>query len=119
MKGMRLAMVAALALCSLAALPRWAAAQSEVRIELPQDDPFPAAPEIFVRAVFFPVNTFPRRIRLRLALDINFGRVVYDSTMAGDEPRFGTITTASRTPGREASTASISPGSMRKPRSFT
>ncbi|MEP6999553.1 MAG: hypothetical protein ABI969_03685 [bacterium] len=72
-------------------LPRSAYAQSQVRIELPPDVPFPAAPLITVRAVNFDFSSAPRRIRLRLALDEAFGLVVYDSTIVGDEPRFGTI----------------------------
>jgi hypothetical protein len=87
---MRLVLAAALAGLMLGALPLAARAQGELLIDLPTVTPFPAAPEILVRAVFFPVTSFPRTIRLRLALDANFGRVVYDSTQAGDEPRFTT-----------------------------
>jgi hypothetical protein len=85
------AVTAVLGVLSCVALPRTVRAQSEVRIELPPDNPFPAAPQIFVRAVNFDASTAPRRARLRLALDQNFGLVVYDSTIIGDEPRFGTI----------------------------
>ena len=78
--------VALLAL--VAAVPARAQEPGSIRIDLPADDPFPAAPEIFVRAILFPDSTAPRRVRLRLALDAAFGLVVYDSTIVGDEPRF-------------------------------
>lgn len=91
MRRLSLAVTAVLGVLSCVALPRTVRAQSEVRIELPPDNPFPAAPQIFVRAVNFEPSTAPRRVRLRLALDANFGLVVYDSTIIGDEPRFGTI----------------------------
>ena len=91
MRRLHVAVAAALGVLWCIALPRTVRAQSEVRIELPPDNPFPAAPQIFVRAVNFDLGTAPRRVRLRLALDEGFGLVVYDSTIAGDEPRFGTI----------------------------
>jgi hypothetical protein len=90
-RRLSIAVTAVLAVLSCVTLPRTARAQSVVRIELPPDNPFPAAPQIFVRAVNFDPGTAPRRVRLRLALDGNFGLVVYDSTIAGDEPRFGMI----------------------------
>ena len=73
------------------ALPSVGRAQGEIRIELPPDTPFPAAPQFYVRAINFDPATAPRRVRVRMALDQGFGLVVYDSTIAGDEPRFGTI----------------------------
>ena len=73
------------------ALPSVGRAQGEIRIELPPDTPFPAAPQFYVRAINFDPATAPRRVRVRMALDQAFGLVVYDSTIAGDEPRFGTI----------------------------
>ena len=73
------------------ALPGVGLAQGEIRIELPPDTPFPAAPQFYVRAVNFDPSTAPRRVRVRMAIDQGFGLVVYDSTIAGDEPRFGTI----------------------------
>ena len=90
MRCLRVAVRAALGVLSCIALPRTGRAQSEVRIELPPDNPFPAAPQIFVRAINFGSGTAPRQIRLRLALDGGFGLIVYDSTIVGDEPRFGT-----------------------------
>ena len=90
MRRLRVAVTAALGVLSCVVLPRIVRAQSEVRIELPPDNPFPAAPLIFVRAVNFGASTAPRRVRLRLALDAGFGLIVYDSTIAADEPRFGT-----------------------------
>ena len=87
----RVAMAVALGAVAGIASPRLARAQTEVRIELPPDNPFPAAPLIFVRAINFSPASAPLRIRLRLALDEGFGLVVYDSTIAGDEPRFGTV----------------------------
>lgn len=72
------------------ALPAAARAQGEITVELPRDDPFPAAPEIRVHAVTFPDSTAPRRIRLRLSLDPAGGLVVFDSTIAGDDARFTT-----------------------------
>ena len=87
---MCLSAAAALGAAAVGAVPRLAQAQTEVRIELPPDNPFPAAPLIFVRAINFPPASAPFRVRLRLALDAGFGLVVYDSTIAGDEPRFGT-----------------------------
>lgn len=91
MTRLHVAVAAALGVLWCVALPRTVCAQSEVRIELPPDNPFPAAPQIFVRAVNFSTSTAPRRVRLRLALDEGFGLVVYDSTILGDEPRFGTL----------------------------
>ena len=91
MRRQHIVVTAALGVLSCLAPPRRAGAQSEVRIELPPDNPFPAAPQIFVRAVNFGPASAPRRARLRLALDQGFGLVVYDSTILGDEPRFGTI----------------------------
>lgn len=91
MRATRLVMAAALALVSLVALPVASRAQGEVRIELPFDDPFPAAPEIVVRAVGFTDNTISRRIRLRLGLDAGMGLVVYDSIFTTDVARFRTI----------------------------
>jgi hypothetical protein len=86
---MRMA-AAAWAVLAALALPHLARAQSDVRIDLPQIVPFPAAPEITVHAITFADSTAPRRIRLRLALDAGFGLVVYDSTVAGDDARFTT-----------------------------
>ena len=83
------ALAAVLGLLVSVGLPATVRAQTEVRIELPPDNPFPAAPQIFVRAINFNTGTAPRSARLRLALDEGFGLVVYDSTIAGDEPRFG------------------------------
>lgn len=72
-------------------LPGVGLAQGEIRIELPPDTPFPAAPQFYVRAINFDPATAPRRVRVRMALDQGFGLVVYDSTISGDEPRFGTV----------------------------
>ena len=88
---MRLARAAVLWLLAALVLPSVALAQGEIRIELPPDTPFPAAPQFYVRAINFDPSTAPHRIRVRMALDQGFGLVVYDSTIAGDEPRFGTI----------------------------
>lgn len=82
---------AAVILLSLVTLPRTASAQGEVFVDLPSDVPFPAAPQIFVRAVGFADTSQPLRIRLRLALDNSIGLVVYDSTQAGNEPVFSTL----------------------------
>ena len=82
---------AAVLLLSLVALPRTLSAQGEVFIDLPSDVPFPAAPQIFVRAVGFPDASAPLRIRLRLALDNSIGLVVYDSTQTGSEPLFSML----------------------------
>jgi len=79
--------VVSLALLALLIGSRSAHAQGSVRMLLPSDDPFPAAPEIVVRAENFQ-DAGLRRLRLRLALDIGFGLVVFDSTIAGDEARF-------------------------------
>ena len=86
----RVVMAAVVTGVATVAVPRVARAQTEVRIELPPDNPFPAAPLIYVRAINFSPASSPLRVRLRLALDEGFGLVVYDSTIAGDEPRFGT-----------------------------
>ena len=67
-----------------------AAAQGSVRIDLPRDDPFPAAPEISVHAVDFSDNAGLLRVRLRLALDQNFGLLLLDSIVAGRDARFVT-----------------------------
>ena len=85
---MQTAIVAVLVASSLAAAPKPARAQGDVRIDLPPDNPFPAAPQIFVRALAFSDSGGPRRIRLRLALDGGFGLIVFDSTTAGDNARF-------------------------------
>lgn len=78
----------ALLCVALAVAPSAVRAQSVVRIELPPGDPFPAAPEILVRAESFNDTLGPFRVRLRLALDAGFGLVVYDSTQTGIAPRF-------------------------------
>ncbi|CAN5915099.1 hypothetical protein BH11GEM1_BH11GEM1_00520 [soil metagenome] len=88
---MRRVRAAVLVLLASLALPRVGLAQGEIRIELPPDTPFPAAPQFYVRAINFDPSTAPRRVRVRMALDQSFGLVVYDSTIAGDEPRFGTV----------------------------
>ena len=62
--------------------------QGTIRIDLPLNAPFPAAPEIVVHADGFDFSSLPRSVRLRLSLDIGFGLVVFDSTAAGDDPRF-------------------------------
>ncbi|MDB4915495.1 MAG: hypothetical protein JWM95_3139 [Gemmatimonadetes bacterium] len=72
----------------LIALPRALHAQGELRIELPSQLPFPAAPEITLRAVGFSSATAPRKLRLRLSLDPGFGLIVFDSTISGDVARF-------------------------------
>lgn len=82
--------VAALVAAVLIALPCAARAQGDVRIDLPPQDPFPAAPEIMVHLSNFPASTAPRTVRLRLALDGGFGLVVYDTAVAGDQARFTT-----------------------------
>ncbi len=89
MRGARAAAVAVVAL-SLLTAPVIARGQADVRIDLPPDNPFPAAPQIFVHAVAFSDSGAPRRIRLRLALDPGFGLVVFDSSTAGDDARFVT-----------------------------
>lgn len=76
-------LVLALSALSLGAAVRDASAQT-AQIILPIEDPFPAAPEITVRTSGFADVTEPRRIRLRLALDVDFGLVVYDSTISSD-----------------------------------
>jgi hypothetical protein len=81
----------ALGALSLVALPRTARAQAGVSIEVPPDNPLPAAPVITVRTTSFPPGSSPR-IRLRLALDNSFGLVLYDST------KFGTTTTFTMVP---------------------
>ena len=86
-----LLIAAAVALLQLIALPRMLSAQGEVFIDLPAEVPFPAAPQIFVRALGFPNAAAPLRIRLRLALDNNIGLVVYDSTLTGNEVLFTTL----------------------------
>ena len=88
MKLAHLVVATALGVLSLVALPRIAPAQGQVTIELPRDNPFPAAPEITVRTTNFADSSSRRRIRLRLALDISFGLVLYDSTKGGDAPTF-------------------------------
>ncbi len=75
---------------ALGAGARRAEAQSDVRVDLPRDDPFPAAPEITVHAVGLPASTAPRRIRLRLALESGFALIVYDSSAVGDDVTFRT-----------------------------
>ncbi len=91
MRSVRLVVAAALGALSLGAVPQSGRAQGQVAIELPRDVPFPAAPAIVVRTFNFPDSSSRRQIRLRLALDISFGLVLYDSTKGGDAPTFTTI----------------------------
>jgi hypothetical protein len=84
----RAAFVAALGCLLLLASGSRAGAQGNAVLVLPRDDPFPAAPEIFVRAVGFADSLGPFRVRLRLALDPTFGLVLYDSTIARSDARF-------------------------------
>ncbi|MES2177290.1 MAG: hypothetical protein V4550_05445 [Gemmatimonadota bacterium] len=80
-------LVLVVALLAVAAFPIRGDAQTTVAIELPREDPFPAAPEITVRAGGFPLGTQPR-VRLRLSLNASFGLVVLDSVIAAPEGRF-------------------------------
>ena len=88
MRRGRAAWIAALTSVSLLVATPGASAQGTAVIVLPREDPFPAAPEIFVRAVGFADSLGPFSVRLRLALDPNFGLVVYDSTIARADARF-------------------------------
>lgn len=72
----------------LLALPCASRAQGRVEVDLPPQDPFPAAPEIVLRAIGYDASTAPRSLRLRLSLDAGFGLIVFDSTVAGDQARF-------------------------------
>ncbi|HEX9484985.1 MAG TPA: hypothetical protein VF929_10410 [Gemmatimonadaceae bacterium] len=91
MSARRAATALAYGVLSLVAAPCVVGGQTPtVRIDAPQDAPFPAAPEITVRAESLPPNITLPRIRLRLALDAGIGLVVYDSTIAGDVARFTT-----------------------------
>jgi hypothetical protein len=87
-RSVRLVVAAALGALSLVAVPRSARAQGQVAIEPPPDVPLPAAPAIVVRTFNFPDSSSRRQIRLRLALDLSFGLVLYDSTKGGDAPTF-------------------------------
>jgi hypothetical protein len=90
-RAARALLVFALSALALGAMPGAARAQGTAVIELPLEDPFPAAPVITVRTSGFPDGTSPRRIRLRLALDNSFQLVVYDSTISSDgAAQFGT-----------------------------
>lgn len=91
MRAVRVLPVIALSALALGAMPGAARAQGTAVMELPLEDPFPAAPVITVRTAGFPDGTSPRRIRLRLALDNSFQLVVYDSTISSDgSAQFGT-----------------------------
>lgn len=90
MTRVRAACMAAVVGVVLAVLGRPVRAQADIRIDLPPDSPFPAAPQIFVRAVSISDSTGPLRIRLRLALDPGFGLVVFDSSATGTNVRFVT-----------------------------
>ncbi|MEO8334052.1 MAG: hypothetical protein ABI664_03715 [bacterium] len=91
MSSWRLVAATALSALSLVAAPRMARAQGQVAIELPRDVPFPAAAAIVVRTFNFPDSSSRRQVRLRLALDLSFGLVLYDSTKGGDAPTFTMI----------------------------
>ncbi len=88
MTAARVILGIALGALALVVAPTVVGAQGTVRIDLPLNAPFPAAPEIFVRATGFADSTAPRSVRLQLVLDNNFGLVVYDSTIVSDNPRF-------------------------------
>ncbi|MBA3672662.1 MAG: hypothetical protein H0W68_11675 [Gemmatimonadaceae bacterium] len=76
--------IAALAVAAGLLLPHALVAQTTVALEVPTITPFPAAPQIVVRAVGFPAGSGPRSVRLRLSLTPNFGLIVFDSVIAGD-----------------------------------
>jgi hypothetical protein len=76
------------ALLGLSVGPACVRAQGSVQIILPQSTPFPAAPRIEVRATGFPASAGTLQIRLRLALSIDIGLIVYDSTKSGTDVSF-------------------------------
>jgi hypothetical protein len=71
--------------------PRRASAQGQIQFVLPSQVPFPAAPQIGVRAVGFPASSGPLQIRLRISLSANLGLVLSDQTKPGPQATFTVV----------------------------